>query len=178
VTTCYPYYTSALTLPAPLPANITGPTTCMSNGIVRTLVGIGTNTEFRYWTIGCRFWKHVYCANIVKKNQKGITKSCVVTKRIDFLYADSCWDIVKPKNILAGDYLGRSSSDFDYSKCTADGCPDKCLGTKKAYGYTEGGVIHHPDFPVQVIVDKTKLPTKLQEYDLSSGLCSLAGATK
>ena len=58
-TTCYPYYSSALTLPAPLPANITGPTTCMSNGIVRTMIGPGTNTEFRSWTIGCRFWKHV-----------------------------------------------------------------------------------------------------------------------
>merc|ERR1712166_929378 len=89
VTTCYPYYTSALTLPAPLPANITGPTTCMSNGIVRTIVGFGTKTENRYWTIGCRFWKHVYCANIVNENQKGITKSCVVIKRINFLYADS-----------------------------------------------------------------------------------------
>merc|ERR1712166_533885 len=147
MTTCYPYYTSSLPLPAPLPANISGPTTCMSNGIVRTMIGVGTNTERRDWTIGCRFWKHVYCANAVNKNQKGFTKSCVVTKRIDFLYADSCY--------LAGDYPGRNFSDFDYSKCTADGCPDKCLGTKKSYGYTEGGVINHPDSPVQVIVDKT-----------------------
>ena len=63
----------------------------------------------------------------------------MVSNRIDFLYADSCKTADKSADKQR--FPGRTA-DFDYSKCTVDGCPDKCQGSKKTYGNTKQLATH------------------------------------
>jgi len=154
---CYPLYTAnALQLPG-----IKLPESCITLGPVRMDLRQGKNwNQFNQWMVGCLVWKHVFCADVWDADKKKTTRSCATTKQVKWLYVDNCPDILgEPGREL----------NFDYEKCTSDGCPSSCRKR-----FTEAGA---KITKYQVITDSKKLPTDLRDYDDTYGLCSRAATT-
>lgn len=154
---CYPLYTAnALQL-----SGIKLPESCITLGPVRIDLREGQNWhQFGSWMVGCLVWKHVFCSDVWHAVDKKTIRRCATTKQVKWLYVDNCPDVLGVP--------GRNPN-FDYNKCTSDGCPSSCTRTT-----TEAGA---KIMKYQVITDSNKLPADLRDYHDTYGLCSRAAVT-
>jgi hypothetical protein len=144
------------------------PVSCNTVGITR--VEIDTGPEPREdWMIGCVIWKHVFCVSVWDTAKKKYGRACSVAKQIKFAYADSCKEYTPSYSVQHYKAQPGRTQNFDYTKCTLDGCPDECLSEPKTSPSSTA---------LQVITQIDELPEPLQHYHRTYGICNLVAATR